>query len=443
MRDQLTIGRFPPFSLEAERGVLGACLLDNDQIDVVSEIIRPDDFWRDAHRRSFRTMLELRQAGKPVDAVTFSDRLERSGDFVNVGGDDFLTEIAGAVPHALNAACHADMVKQDSITRKLIDVATRLLDRCYSGQSTAPETLAFAEREILAIGETDATGNTLDAPAVMDLTLAALTRRMSGEFVGLASGFSDLDNVLGGMDAGQFGVIAARPSIGKTALALSMTARIAEQCGRVLFVSLEMNARELGERLLSYFSGVPSRKLRVPRMLDAKSHQAIAEADARIRKLPIKIDDKSGRTVSQIGALARRTKSREGLDILMIDQLNLIDGERGKNENDQEVISRISRRLKIMAQELRIPVIVMHQLNRQIEGRTDKKPMLSDLRSSGQVEADADFVMLLNRPEFYDATDRPCEADLYIAKNRNGATGAIPLAFAKETMRFDTIGETF
>jgi replicative DNA helicase len=442
VRDDLTQERIPPSNLEAERSVLGACLLDNDQIDLVAEIVRPDDFSRDHYCQSFRAILELREAGKPVDGISFADHLEKSGLYSKLGGDDLLADIAESVPHALNAGFHAGLIKEAAIDRKLIDVARLVLIRCQAGQSTSSENLAFAEREVLAIGESDAAGNTLDAAAVMDLTLAGLTRRMNGEFVGLETGYHALDDVLGGLDGGQFGVIAARPSIGKTALALNVMARVAERGGKVLFVSLEMNGRELGERLLSYYSHVPSHKLRVPRTLDPKSHAAILEADACIRKLPIKIDDKSGRTVSQIAALARRTKSRGGLDLLMIDQLNLIDGERGKNENDQEVISRISRRLKITAQELGVPLIVMHQLNRLIEGRPDKRPMLSDLRSSGQVEADADFVMLLNRPEFYDPTDRPGEADVHIAKNRNGATGAVPLAFRKDLMRFDSIGET-
>lgn len=433
----------PPQNLEAERCVLGAALLDNDVLHDIAQQVKPDDFYRDSHQTIYRAILDLYDRGEPVDAVSLADELTRRGQYKAIGGDETLMEIANSVPHAANGPYHAAVVRQKSITRQLIQSCTEIIRDGYSNLHTAQELLDMAERRIFAISEAEATGETRDIGEVVAEVYLAIESRRNGEAPGLLTGFSDLDAITNGFRPGDLVILAARPSQGKTALAMGIAANVARECeGYVLFVSLEMGDGPIGERLLASVASVDGLKIQQPRLLDAKDANRLSEAAARLQSLRIKIDDTPGRTVTQIGANARRVKARDGLSLLVVDYLGLIDGQRVKGENRQEEVARISRRLKALARELQCPILCLHQLNRQSEQRSDRRPMLADLRESGQIEADADLVILLHRPEFYDPNDEPGVAQLHIAKNRNGATGAVKLAFVKQCTRFDSLTQS-
>lgn len=427
---------------EAEESVLGSMLRDNDEIDTVADLITLDDFYRDAHAETFRTMLTLREKGSPVDVVSIADHLG-DADFNQLGGDELFERITCRVPIGGNAAYYANIVREKSITRKLIEAHRVGIIDATSTEYDAYELLTKSTQAVAAIAEKEVAGQAMVARDLVAETMDQLSRIKGGEFVGLSSGYPDLDRVVGGFQGGQLVVIAARPSIGKTALALCIAARCCEDGKRALFVSLEMNRGEICRRLLSMYSGVPSGKITNPQYRTERDNHGIMMAADAISHMGLTVDDTPSRTTSQIAACARRQKSRGGLDLLVIDQLSFIDsGTHTKGENRQEVVARISSGLKSMARQLGVPVIICHQLNRQVEARTDRTPMLSDLRESGQIEADADVALLIGRPEFYEARARPGEADIHVAKNRNGPTGPVLMAFQKETMKFDSISRS-
>jgi replicative DNA helicase len=387
-------------------------------------------------------MLVLREKGSPVDVVSIEDYLGAS-DYGQLGGDELFERLTDSVPIGVNAAYYANIVRERSITRKLIEAHRAGIIDATSTEFDAYQLLTKSGLAIAAIAEKEVAGQAVCARDLIAETMAELARIKDGEFVGLSSGFPDLDRVVGGFQGGQLVVIAARPSIGKTALALGIAARCCEDGRHALFVSLEMNRGEICRRLLAMYSGVSSGKITNPKYQNENDHRGILMAADAISHMGLTVDDTPSRTISQIAACARRQKSRGGLDLLVIDQLSFIDsGASVKGENRQEVVARISSGLKSMARQLGVAVIICHQLNRQVESRPDKRPMLSDLRESGQIEADADVALLIHRPEFYQEGDRVGEADIHVAKNRNGPTGPVLMAFQKETMKFDSISRS-
>lgn len=433
----------PPQNLEAERCTLGAILLDNDVLHDIAQAVKPGDFYRDAHQTIYRAILDLYDQGEPIDAVSLADELTRRGQYKILRGDEMLMEIANSVPHAANGPYHASIVRQKSISRQLIQTCTEIIRDGYSNLHTASELLDMAERRVFAISEAEAIGETRDIGDVIGEVFIAIEARRNGRATGLTTGFTDLDVLTNGFRPGDLVILAARPSQGKTALAMGIAQHAAQEFpGHVLFISLEMGDGPIGERLLASVSRVEGAKLQQPRFMRGDDTDRLSAAAASLQSLRIKIDDTPGRTVTQIGANARRVKSRDGLSLLVVDYLGLIDGQRDRGDSRQEEVARISRRLKQLARELQCPLLCLHQLNRQSEQRTDRRPMLADLRESGQIEADADCVLLLHRPEFYDPTDRPGIAQLHIAKNRNGPTGTVELAFRKECTRFDSLSAT-
>ncbi|WP_435018374.1 replicative DNA helicase [Tundrisphaera sp. TA3] len=434
--------RLPPQNLEAEVGVLGSILLDNDALHEVIPILKVEDFYRDSHQIIYRSVRELYDLGKAVDAITLIEELTRKGSLSAIGGHEAIHQILNDVPHAANAKYYAQIVRQKAVSRELIEGANQILRDGYSNNYTADELLESAERKIFAIAEDQAAGETVELKDVIVAAMDRITARSEDRHAvhGLASGFFDLDEITGGFHGSQLIILAARPAMGKTAIAMNICEHvICELKKSVLFVSLEMGELELAERLLSSRSRVDSHKLRTGKNL---GHQDMIQLGRGYNELqnaaPLLIDDTPARNMLQITANARRLKLRQDIGLIVVDYIQLIDSEESRDSR-QEQISKISRRLKTLAREMQIPVIALSQLNRGVESREDKRPKMSDLRESGAIEQDADLILMLHRPEYYDPNDQPGVAELIIAKNRAGATDTVKLTFLKNLTRFENM----
>ncbi|MDR3619958.1 MAG: replicative DNA helicase [Paludisphaera borealis] len=433
--------RLPPQNLDAERGVLGAILLDNDVLHDVIAILSIDDFYRDAHQVVYRAVRDMYDEGKAVDAVTLADELVLRGQYKQIGGDDLLAEIANCVPHAANARYHADIVRQKSVSRQLIQTSTDLIRDGYSNLFTSQQLLETAEQKIFAIREDQIKGELHELKIVLEQAMTRISTRAEEKHPvsGVSSGFIDLDDVTNGFHSDQLIILAARPSMGKTALALNICDHAAINTKvSTLLVSLEMGRLEIGERLLCARSRVDGHKLRTGRGLDYRELNKLGKAFGEMQSSPIFIDDTPARNMLEIMAMARRLKLRQDIGLIVIDYIQLIDAEE-QRDSRQEQIAKISRRLKTLARELRIPVIALSQLNRAVENREDRRPRMADLRESGAIEQDADIVLLLHRPEYYDPNDQPGIAEVIVAKNRSGPTGTVKMTFVKNLTRFENV----
>lgn len=433
--------RRPPQNLDAERGVIGAVLLDDAMLHDVASVVGPDDFYREAHGLIFRAMAAVAERGERIDAATVHDELARMGRLDEAGGGDYLGECVASVPHAAFALQHAQIVRQKAVARGLIAACEESLADCYSGRFTAEELCTRAESAVFAV--TEGAGRAADPvplAGAVSSALEAVDRRRAGEVTGVSSGFDDLDALTDGFHPGQMVVVAARPSQGKTALAMAFADHAATEAGvPTLFASLEMGLAELGGRYLSARGGVDGYRLKNAHLLSDADMRGLGLAKDASRRSRLSIADLPAANVSQLAALARRHKARWGLGLVVVDYLQLLDGQRQKGESREQEVARVSRRLKSLAKELGVPAVVLAQLNRQSESRDKHRPRLSDLRESGQIEQDADVVILLHRPEYYDANDQPGVAELLIAKNRNGATGTVRLLFEKHLTRFSAL----
>jgi replicative DNA helicase len=442
--------RLPPQNLEAERSVLGSILLDNEVLHDIVVFLRVQDFYRDAHQVIYAAIRDLYDKGKGIDAVTLAEELKLRDQFEQVGGDDILTEICESVPHAANGKYYAGIVKEKATNRQLILGATEIIRDGYSNQFTSEELLSSAESAIFSIREDQIRGETFELKDVVKqaMDLIAIRADSGGHAVtGVASGLLDVDDITGGFHPGQLIVLAARPSMGKTALALNICDHAAvDNELPVLFVSLEMGHLEIAERLLCARSGVDGDKLRKGIGLGMREMTKLSKAFNELSTIgQMYIDDTPARNMMQITASARRIRMRNKISMLIVDYIQLIDSD-DTRDSRQEQIAKISRRLKHLARELEVPVIAISQLNRAVESREDKKPRMADLRESGAIEQDADIVLLLHRPDYYDDRDQPGIAELIVAKNRNGRTGTVKLTFLKNLTRFEnlaTVAEPF
>jgi replicative DNA helicase len=435
--------RLPPQNLEAERSVLGSILLDNEVLHDVVTFLRVQDFYRDAHQVIYSAIRDIYDKNKGIDLVTLSAELDQRGQLQDVGGDDTLEQIVNSVPHAANAKYYAELVKEKSVNRQLIENATEIIRDGYSNQFTADELLESAERKIFNIGEDQIRGEILELKEVLKEAMDKIAIRADtgGHAVtGVASGLIDLDDITGGFHPGQLIVLAARPSMGKTAMALNICDHAAINLKiPVLFTSLEMRQVEIAERLLCARSRVDGHKLRTGLRLGNSELTLLGRAYQELSNhAKIFIDDTPARNMMQISASARRLKRRSQLGLIVVDYIQLIDSEESRDSR-QEQIAKISRRLKTLARDLDVPVIALSQLNRAVENREDKKPRMADLRESGAIEQDADIVLLLHRPDYYDANDQSGIAEVIVAKNRNGATNTIKLTFIKNLTRFENL----
>jgi replicative DNA helicase len=437
--------RQPPQNLDAEKSVLGSMLVDRAVIDDVAALLRPDDFHRDGHAVLYAEILAAHSEGRAVDSITIEDVLRGKGLWDRIGGFDAIQDVMGYGPITVNAAYHASIVKAHAVRREGIRVANELLDACYEADETPAAPIERATTELLSLAESGAADSIADMPTASAAFKALMERRRLGEVEGLTTGFKQLDKKTGGLCAPRMIILAGRPAHGKTGIALNIATHVAKAGGKVLFVSQEMGQLELFERLVSGEGLIDNTHLRdiayLPRVQADGVWRKMEGAIGRIRPIPLWIDDTPGRTAVQIESAARRMHGRYGLSLLVVDYIQLLEAEHGGRESRQEQVSKISRRMKRIAMALKIPVLVLAQLNRDVEKREDRVPRKSDLRETGALEQDADQVILIHRPEEYDANDRPGEADLILAKNRFGPVGTVTVNFHGPTTSFSPLAE--
>ena len=431
--------RVPPQNIEAEQSVLGAMLIKKEAITQAQELLRPDDFYREAHRIVFETMLELAGDNEAVDLVTLTEALRKKEMLEKVGGISFITALANYVPTAANIVYHAQIVKEKSELRHLIDAATEIASAAYEATDDVKDIMDDAEKKILAVAANQ-TGGAFEP--IRNIVIDTVGRvetlyENQGGLTGISTGFRDLDRDTSGLQKSDLILVAARPSMGKTAFTLNIATYAAMHGHTVAFFSLEMSKEQLVQRMLCSEGGIDSQRLRTGQLEDADWDRLINTAD-RVSKASIYIDDTAGINVMDLRSKARRLKAEHGLDLIVIDYLQLMQGRsKGGDNSRQQEISEISRSLKALARELDVPVVALSQLSRSVESRTVKKPMLSDLRESGSLEQDADIVMFLYREDYYDQeTERKNITEVIIAKHRNGPIGTIELFFQKEFTKF-------
>ncbi|MFM8250479.1 MAG: replicative DNA helicase [Planctomycetota bacterium] len=435
--------RKPPLDLEAEAGVLGSMFLLPDAIDDVALVLRPDDFYDDSHRKLFGHMLAMHDAGKKIDMVLLAERLRTAGDYDLIGGAAFLAKILHAVPNAAHATFYANIVREKATFRSLITASTEVLRQAYDETLEAKQVLSQAEQKIFGILDDRGSNTIASISSILHQAMDRMEARMRGEHTsgGVDTGFKEMDGLTGGLHNSELIILAARPSMGKTAFAMNIAEYAAvEQNVPVLFVSLEMSGIELADRLLCSVARVNGHQLRNG-TISNQDRQKLVDNAARISTSPLFVDDSPSRTVTEIAAAARRIRRREsGLGLIVIDYLQLIEPDNPKDSR-QEQVARIARRLKGLAREMKVPVLCLAQLNRQAEDSKDHIPKLSHLRESGAIEQDADVVMFVHREEYYlRGEDRDAvagQAEIIIAKQRNGPVGNVNLTWLKDFTRFE------
>jgi replicative DNA helicase len=433
--------RLPPHSRDAERSVLGSMLRDNVIIGDVVQILNAsgDDFYSDAHQKVFRAIRAIYDRGHPVDLLLLAEELKNRQQIEDVGGYGYLGELWDAAPTAANAEYYARIVRDKAIVRNLIHSSTEILRDSYDQVLPADELLEGAERKIMDIAEKGIAGQTFTLEQAINQAFDRIDHRNrhdAGSLPGLPTGFLDLDNITAGLHNSELVIVAARPSVGKTAFALAIVRNIAVDEGRpVFFVSLEQSRIELAERLLCMQARVSSYNLRKG-SLSSDDMEKIITAGGILRQAKLFIDDSPGQGMLRIAANARRLKLRQDIRLVVIDYLQLIEPE-NRRDSRQEQVAQVSRRLKFLAKELELPVLALAQVNRSSEDRQDHRPRLADLRESGSIEADADTVMILHRPEMHEPGQHEGVVEVIIAKQRNGPTGEITLTFLKQYMRYE------
>ena len=434
--------RVPPHSLEAEVSVLGSCLISKDAVVVALELLKPDDFYRNAHRVVFEAVQALAGASEPVDAVTVTEWLSRHGRLDDVGGAAALYDLTDQVPTAANAAYYARIVRDRALLRNLIEAGGKVTQLGYEPTDDALAAVDRAETIVYELSQAGGASELQPLNALLEESFKNLEKlaKERSEVTGLATGFDDLDRLTAGLQKQNLVIIAARPSMGKSGLALGIAEYVAIDTHKpVLLFSLEMSKTEIVNRMLSSQARIESGRLRTGR-LDDPHWRALGEALGRMNDAPLYIDDTPSITMLEIRAKARRLdqrmKSVGGLSLIVVDYLQLMSSTRRTDNRVQEV-AEFSRGLKMLAKELDVPVVALSQLSRQPESRTDKRPMLSDLRESGSIEQDADIVGFIYRDEVYD-NESPDKgtAELIIAKHRNGAVGKVQLAFLAHYAKF-------
>jgi replicative DNA helicase len=436
----------PPHNLEAEQSVLGAILLSDKAMYglVIEEGLRPEDFYREQHRVIYGAMVSLYDESQGIDSVTVTERLRRDGTLDEVGGEPSIHALAGAVPAAGNVRHYAQIVRDNAVVRRLLTTTYEIQASVGAHEAGPRDLVERAERAILEVAHDDRQKDFRSIDDVLHDELDKL-HRLSIEgtsLTGVPSGYKDLDEITGGFQPGNLIVLAARPSMGKSSLVTNIAENAAVNDGRsVALFSLEMSESELAQRFVASQASIKGEDLRKGRVPENRWPKII-EATNRLAKAALYIDDSSDVGLLEIRAKARRLYSQQGLDLIIVDYLQLMRAD-GRIESRVEQVSQMSRGLKILARELDVPVIALSQLNRSVEARTDKRPLLSDLRESGAIEQDADLVMFIYRDEYYDQeSEREGEADIIVAKHRNGALGDVTLTFRKEFPKFmNFVGE--
>jgi replicative DNA helicase len=430
--------RTPPHDIAAEQCVLGGMMLSKDAISDVLEVIKPTDHYRPAHQLVHEVILDLYGRGEPADAVTVAAELTKRGDIGKVGGAPYLHTLIASVPTAANAGYYARIVRERAILRRLVEVGTRIVQLGYAGDGDADELVDRAQAEVYGVTERRSSDDYLPLSEIMPAALVEIEAIGSrgGTMTGVPTGFADLDALTNGLHPGQMIVVAARPAIGKSTLALDLAraASIKHGLASVMF-SLEMSRNEITMRLLSAEARIALHNMRTGQMSD-DDWTRLARRMSEVANAPMFIDDSPNMSMMEIRAKCRRLKQQHDLRLVIIDYLQLMTSPK-RVENRQQEVSELSRSLKLLAKELNVPVIAVAQLNRGPEQRTDKRPMLSDLRESGSIEQDSDVVILLHREDAYEReSPRAGEADFIVAKHRNGPTTTVTVAFQGHYSRF-------
>ena len=436
----MLIERVPPQNIEAEQAVLGAMLIEKEAIARVTELLKGGDFYREAHRLIFEAMLDLYNRNEAVDMITVIELLKREDNLEKVGGIAYVTSLANSVPTAANVHYHAKIVEEKALLRQLIQTSTKIAALGYEGSEEVSQIVDQAEKMILEVSNRRIGG---DFTPIKSIVLDAFGKieqlyESRGGITGLATGFKDLDRLTSGLQKSDLILVAARPSMGKTAFTLNIASNVAiREKKAVAFFSLEMSKEQLVQRMLCAEASIDSQKLRIGELEDDDWTKLINAAD-RLSGAPIFIDDTAGISVLEMRSKARRLKVEHDLSLIIIDYLQLMQGSGGKGgENRQQEISEISRSLKGLARELGVPVVALSQLSRSVESRQVKKPMLSDLRESGSLEQDADIVAFLYREDYYNPdTENKNITEIIVAKHRNGPVDSVQLFFHKQFTRF-------
>lgn len=436
--------RIPPQNVEAEQAVLGAMMLDHNAVIAAMEKLTPNDFYREVHRTIFEAMEHLHHENKEIDVITLPEELRRMKKFDDVGGIEYILSLPNLVVTAANIEYHAKIVAEKALARNLITTCTDLTAAAYDGEKKPEDLLDDAERKILQLSENKNRGDFSPVGAVVEETLDKITKLYENKagLTGLPTGFRDLDRMTSGLQPSDLILVAARPSMGKTAFTLNIAQNVGvRQHKTVAFFSLEMSQEQLVQRILCQISHIDSQKLRTGQLNSDEEWTRLTDACDKLYQAPIYIDDTPGISVAEMRSKARRLKSEHGLDLIVVDYLQLMQGRNA--ESRQQEISEISRSLKALARELKVPLIALSQLSRSVESRQDKRPMLSDLRESGALEQDADIVSFLYREDYYDKeTENQHITEVILAKHRNGPVGSIKLYFKGEYTLFLNLDTT-
>lgn len=440
----LWLNKVPPNNIEAEESILSAILINNDALTLVLEILKDEDFYREAHRKIFRAMVALFDQSEPADLVTLTNYLREKGELESVGGASRLAEMIDTVPMAANVAHYAKIVQEKAVLRRLIERSAEITVRCFDDKGDVEDVLDFAQSAIFDISENKIKSSFDPLAHILTDAYKAVEYAYENRAMvtGTPSGFTDLDKMTSGFQPGDLIILAARPSMGKTALALNMCRHACQSAKRgTAFFSLEMSKQQLGMRMLSTEAKVDSSRIRGG-FLSENDLSSINQACGVLYDIPMYIDDTPAISSLELRARARRLAMEKGIGLIAVDYLQLMRGPSTVERRDLE-ISEISRSLKALAKELSLPVIALSQLNRKVEERADKRPMLSDLRESGAIEQDADLILFIYRDEVYNKEDLSNRgvAELIISKQRNGPTGTVRLTYRAECTRFEDYQE--
>ncbi len=434
------IEKVPPHNLEAEKSVLGGLMLESSAFDIVSELIGVEDFYRSHHRIIFQAILDLQKKSEEVDLLTVSHILNSRNELEKIGGAAYLAELAEATIGASNIERYAEIVKETALLRKLIQTSSDTIEKAYSGDFESVETfIDQAEANIFRLAENRKTTGLASSAEIVKTAIQKIEDlyHKQSEVTGVSTGFTDLNKITSGFQPGELTILAARPSMGKTAFSLNLAQHIALRENKTIaYFSVEMGKESLMMRMLASEAFIDMQKLRVGRVGDEVWPKLIATA-SHLTNSKLYIDDTSGISPYEVRAKCRRLKAKHGLDMIVIDYLQLMDLKRPV-ESRERAVSEISKTLKEIAKELQVPVMALAQLNRGVESRTDRRPMLSDLRESGSIEQDADLIMMIYRDEYYEKekSEYKGQAEIIIAKQRNGPTGTVRLGFRQEFGRF-------
>ena len=433
-------GKIPPHNTDAEKSLLGACLIDEDTIADVAELVSADDFYDKQHALVYGGMMRLYEKHKPVDLLTLTDELKKKEQLDTVGGSAFLTELTNYVPSAAHARSYAEMVATSAVRRRLIKASADISELGFNEDTTTQELLERAEAELFSVSDQSLKQDLVSLESILSESFDRIEElhRNKGELRGIRTGYKDLDNMTAGLQRSDLFILAARPAMGKTTLVTNLAYNVATIAKQpVLFFSLEMSKEQLVDRMLADASGVDSWNIRTGNLSD-DDFGKLSEAMGEMAEAPIYIDDTPGLSVLEMRTKARRKHHESPLGLVIVDYLQLMQASGNHNGNRVQEVSEISRGLKLIARELNVPLIALSQLSRSVESRNPPVPQLADLRESGSIEQDADIVGFIYRPGYYEPDNPEVQniTDLIIAKHRNGPVGKVQLYFHPERLRF-------